>query len=175
MSFGLFFVFLYPKLLKMRKQIKISLHPLFIVISCVYLVIFFTYGIKNLKTLINSGYNQADLVGLIVSILAISLFAYLVLVRYRRIDIYNDRYVLRSLIASRTILFKEVDSIRQVPLNLFHLRLGSVGLMGVISFTSKPEHYNVSDLGNTLRIALKNNEVIHISCDKPDEITNNIA
>lgn len=159
----------------MRKQIKISLHPIFILISCIYLVIFFTYGINNLKNLFYSGYNQSDLIGLIVSILAISVFAYLVLVRYRTIDIYKDRYVLRSLIASRTIMFHEVDSIRKVPLNLFHLRLGSVGLMGVISFTSKPEHYNVSDLGNTIRIALKNKEVLHISCDKPEELTNKMV
>ena len=121
--------------------------------------------------MINLGYNQEGLTGLIVSILAISMFAYLVLVRYRKVDIYEDRYVLKSIIASRTIMFTEVASIRQVPLNLFHLRLGSVGLMGVISFTSNPEHYNVSDLGNTIRIALKNNEVIHFSCDKPDELT----
>jgi len=137
-----------------------------------YLVIFFTYGINNLKTLINIGYSQESLIGLIISILAIAIFSYLVLVRYRKIEIYEDRYILKSLIASRTIMFHDVDSIRQVPLNLFHLRLGSVGLMGVISFTSKPEHYNVSDLGNTIRIALKNNEILHISCDKPDELAN---
>lgn len=161
-------------MIAMRKRIKISLHPVFTLISSIYLLSFFTYGVKSLKSLIMSGYSQTEIFGLILSILAISIFAYLALVRYRTIEIYSDHYLLKSIVATRRIDFNEIHTIKKVPLNFFHLRLGSVGLMGVISFTSKPEHYNVSDLGNTIRIALKSNEILHISCDKPEELIQSV-
>ncbi|WP_147439078.1 hypothetical protein [Faecalibacter macacae] len=158
----------------MRKRINISLHPVFILISSMYLLIFFTYGIKSLKGLLLTGYHQEDIIGLIISILAVSFFAYLALVRYRRIEIYEDRYVLKSIVASREIYKNEIDSIRKVPLNFFNFDIGSIGVMGVINLSSSGEAYNVSDINNTLRIALKNNEVLHISCDRPEEITHKL-
>ena len=122
-----------------------------------------------------NGYNQDGIIGLVVSILAISFFAYLALVRYRKIEIHQDRYVLKSIVASRIIYMNEIDTIRKIPVNLFNLKLGSIGVMGMISITSSGESYNVSDMSNTLRIALKNNEILHISCDSPEEITTKIG
>lgn len=158
----------------MKKRINISLHPVFVLISSVYLLIFITYGIKNFKGLLGIGNHQDEVIGLIISILAVSFFIYLALVRYRRIEIYENRYVLKSIVASRTIYKQDIDSIRKVPVNLFNLKLGSIGVMGIISFASSGETYNVSDMSNTLRIDLKNNEVLHISCDSPKEILNKL-
>lgn len=154
----------------MPKRIKISLHPLFILLSSMYLLIFITYGIKNLKGLLAHGYTQHEIVGIIISILAIALFAFLALIRYRRIDVYPDRYVFRSIVASRIIYKHDINEIKKHPLNLFNFKWGSNGIMGIISLNSSGEMYNVSDVSNTIRIALKNNEVIHVSCDKPEEI-----
>lgn len=154
----------------MKKYIKVSLHPVFTLITCMYLLIFFTYGVKSFKGLIADNFQQNDILGVIIAVLAISFFSYLALVRYRKIEIHEDKYVLNSLVASRIIYMNEIDSIQKVPLNLFNYKLGSVGLMGVISLSSSGESYNVSDLSNTLRITLKNNEVLHISCDNPEEI-----
>lgn len=156
----------------MRKQINISLHPIFILISSMYLLIFFTYGIKSFKELMQLGYQQENIIGLIISILALSFFIYLALVRYRKIEVYQDRYVLKSILASREIYKNEIDTIRKVPLNFFNFDLGSKGVMGVINLSSSGEAYNVSDINNTLRISLKNNEVLHISCDRPEELIN---
>lgn len=118
------------------------------------------------------GYQQENIIGLIISILALSFFIYLALVRYRKIEVYQDRYVLKSILASREIYKNEIDTIRKVPLNFFNFDLGSKGVMGVINLSSSGEAYNVSDINNTLRISLKNNEVLHISCDRPEELIN---
>ena len=158
----------------MKNRINISLHPIFTLISSMYLLIFFTYGIKSLKGLLAYGYQQENIIGLIISILAISFFTYLALVRYRKIEVYQDRYVIKSIVASRIIYKNEIDSIRKVPLNFFNFDFGSKGVMGVINLSSSGEAYNVSDINNTLRIVLKNNDVLHISCDKPEEILNYI-
>ena len=123
-----------------------------------------------MKGLLNHGYTQNELVGIIIAILAIALFIFLALVRYRRIDIYQDRYVLRSIVASRIIYKHDIDAIKKYPLNLFDFKWGSNGIMGIISLNSSGEMYNVSDVSNTIRIELKNHEVIHVSCDKPEEI-----
>jgi hypothetical protein len=159
----------------MRKRIKVSLHPVFILISSIYLLIFITYGINSLKGLLNHGYTQAEIIGLIVSILAVSLFACLALIRYRRIDLYPDRYVLRSIVATRVIYKHEIQTIKKVPVNLFNLKVGSIGVMGIISLDSSRESYNISDIGNTIQIALKNNEILHVSCDKPEEVIKQIV
>lgn len=154
----------------MTKQIKISLHPVFTLISSVYLLVFITYGINSFKNLKGLGVQQNDIIGLIASILAVSFFVYLALVRYRKIEIYESKYILKSIVASRVIYRNEIDSIKKVPLNFFNFKLGSIGLMGVISMSTSGESYNVSDTSNTLRIALKNDEILHISCDRPEEI-----
>ncbi len=160
----------------MRKRINISLHPIFIALTIVYLLIFFTYGIASFKTLLLNGYQQNTMIGVVVSIIAIAVAVYLVLIRYRVIKVYQDRYVLESIVSSRTIYFNEIKSIKKVPLNLFNYNLGSLGVMGIISLNSKGgDTYNVSDLKNTIRISLTNNEILHISCDNPEEITNNIV
>ena len=158
----------------MKNKIKISLHPVFTIISSIYLLIFLSFGIKSIKSIIKT-YNDFDLTGVIISVIALAFLLYLVLIRYREIEVYEDKYLLKSLVSSKIIYFHEINSVKKVPLNLFHLRLGSVGLMGVISLTSKPELYNVSDFANTIRISLKNDEIIHVSCDKPDEIIKYLA
>ena len=155
----------------MRKRINISLHPIFIVLTIFYILIFFTYGIISLRGLFQNGYNQQDMTGGVVSIIAIAFVVYLILVRYRQIKIYADKYVLESIISRREIYFDEIESIKKVPINFFNFRLGSLGLMGVISLNSKGgDTYNVSDLKNTIRIALANDEILHISCDNPEEL-----
>ena len=155
----------------MPKRISISLHPIFIVLTIMYFLIFFTYGIVSLKELLLKGYQQDAMIGIVVSVIAILLSMYLCLVRYRVVKIYNNRYVLESLIGTRTIYFTEIKSIKKVPLNLFNYSLGSLGVMGIISLNSKGgDTYNVSDLKNTIRISLTNNEILHISCDNPEEL-----
>jgi hypothetical protein len=155
----------------MPKRISISLHPIFIVLTIMYFLIFFTYGIVSLKELLLKGYQQNAMIGIVVSVIAILLSMYLCLVRYRVVKIYNNRYVLESLIGTRTIYFTEIKSIKKVPLNLFNYSLGSLGVMGIISLNSKGgDTYNVSDLKNTIRISLTNNEILHISCDNPEEL-----
>lgn len=155
----------------MRKRINISLHPVFIVLTAFYILIFLTYGIISLRGLFQNGYNQHDMIGGIVSIIAVAFVAYLILVRYRQIRVYDNKYVLVSIISTREIYFDEIESIKKVPVNFFNFRLGSLGLMGVISLNSKGgDTYNVSDLKNTIRIALANDEILHISCDNPEEL-----
>lgn len=154
----------------MKKHIKISLHPLFTLITSMYLMIFFTYGIKSFKNLNLGTTNQHDILGLIISILAISFCVYLGLVRYRKIVVFENKYVLKSLVASRVIYKNEISSIQKVNLNFFTFDFGSKGLMGVINLSSSGESYNVSDYSNTLRITLRNNEVLHISCDNTEEL-----
>lgn len=154
----------------MSKRINITLHPLFVVLSSVYALIFFTYGIILLKSLISKGVYQSDIIGLIGCILALTLFVYLILVRYRSIEVFEDRYVLKSYAYKREIYFKDIDSIKKVPVNLFHLKIGSRGVLGFISLFQSDEYYNISNLSNSLRIQLKNNDVVHISCDNPEEI-----
>lgn len=159
----------------MKRRINISLHPIFILISSIYFLIFFTYAIKCLKHLIVHGFHSSEMIGIICSVLALMFFIYFVLVRYRQVEIYSDRYVLKSFVYARTIYFTEIDSVKQVPVNLFNLKLGSRGVLGFISFVQTQDYYNVSDLSNSLRIRLKNNDVLHISCDHPEELKNNMA
>ncbi len=154
----------------MKKQIKISLHPIFTLISSMYLLIFFTYGVKCLKNLSVNHFQQNDILGLIISVLALSFFIYLALVRYRKIEVHENKYVLKSIVASREIYTNEIASVQKVPVNFFNYRLGSIGVMGIISLTSSGESYNISDMSNTLRVRLKNDEVLHISCDNPEEL-----
>lgn len=154
----------------MRKKINITLHPVFVILSSLYVLIFITYGIILFKSLISKGVYQSDIIGLISCILALMLFVYLVLVRYRSIEVYEDRYVLKSYVYKREIFFKDIDSIKKVPVNLFHLKFGSRGVLGFISLFQSDEYYNISNLSNSLRIQLKNKDVVHISCDNPEEI-----
>ncbi|MBF0596642.1 hypothetical protein [Faecalibacter rhinopitheci] len=154
----------------MRKRINITLHPIFVLLSSIYVLIFLTYGLNSLKKILNNGAMQGDIIGLIVCILALALFIYFLLIRYRSIEIYKDRYILNSYVFSRTIYFNEIDSIKKVPINLFNLKLGSRGILGFISLFQSQEYYNISDLSNSLRIQLKNNQIVHISCDNPEEI-----
>lgn len=153
------------------KRIKISLNPLFLTITGLMVLIFSTYSVECLKNLIQLGYTQNNMIGLIVSIIVLSYVIYLILIRYREVTIHNDKFVLKSLIGKRTIYFDDIKSIKQVTINLFNYRVGSLGLMGFISLSSVGgDTYNVSDIKNTIRLELSNNETLFISCDNPEEL-----
>jgi len=155
----------------MKRSIKISLHPLFLALSLVYCLIFISYGLISVKAIIINGYSFNNMIEIIICILCIALAFYLFIIRYHTIEVYDNKYILKSFKESREILFNEIINVKQTPVSFFNYRIGSLGVMGIISLESKGgETYNLSNLKNALKITFNNNDVLYISCDNPKTI-----